>query len=145
MAFLIKEDFKTHIYAELIESITRADDSIIGKAITAGTDEVKAYLSRYDLLKLFGNNSVDPEVESEHLKNITKDVASWHLIKLANPNIDMKLFRTIYEDAIKFLVLVQKGQVDPDGWPYKVDDLDTTINENNNVQWNSNPKRKQHF
>lgn len=116
-----------------------------GKAISAAVAEVKSYLSRYDLLKLFGNDVIPPEVNDEHLKNIVKDVAVWYLLRLANPNIDLALFRTIYEDAIKWLTLVQKGQADPEGWPYPTDDADTDYDESAGIQWSSNPKRGQHY
>lgn len=118
---------------------------LVAKAINAAVAEVKSYLSRYDLLKLFGDNITAPVVNDEHLKNIVKDVATWYLLRLTNPNIDLALFRTIYEDAIKWLVLVQKGQADPEGWPYPEDDPDTDYDESAGIQWSSNPKRRQHY
>lgn len=120
-------------------------DVIVTNAINAGIAEVKSYLSRFDLVKLFGAGEVAATVTDEHLKNVTKDVAAWHLVKLSNPNIDLKLFRTGYEDAIAWLKLVQKGQADPDGWIYKEDDASTPGNENSAIQWSSNQKKTQHF
>ena len=117
---------------------------LVTKAINAAVAEVKSYLSRYDLLALFGDDDT-AAFDDEHLKNIVKDVAVWHLLRLANPSIDLALFRTIYEDAIKWLVLVQKGQADPAGWPYKQDDPDTAFDESAGIQWSSNPKRRQHY
>jgi phage gp36-like protein len=149
MPFLVKADFKTHLYAEIIDNITRADDTVLDKALSAGIAEVKMYLSRYDLLALFGTSLVEPTVAApylEHLKNLTKDVASWHLVKLANPNVDLKLFRTLYEDAIKLLEKIMMGKAVPEGWPYKADDpLTETYNENTSVQFTSNLKRTQLF
>ncbi len=120
-------------------------DVIVTNAINAGIAEVKSYLNRFDLVKLFGVGETAPTVTDEHLKNITKDVAAWHLVKLSNPNVDLKLFRTGYEDAIAWLKLVQKGQADPDGWEYKEDDAATPGNENSSIQWSSNAKKTQHF
>lgn len=148
MAFLTKDDFKTHLYEEVIESITREDDEIVDKGISAAISEAKSYLNRYDLLALFGDGDTDPTVAEsliDHLKDVVKDLACWKMIKLANPSIDLKLFRTNYEDAIAWLVKVQKGQADPEGWPYKADDPATPENENSTVQWSSNHKRRQHF
>jgi phage gp36-like protein len=146
MAYLVvKEDLNTHLYADIIEEITRGEDEIIQRAISAAIAEVKSYLNRYDLLKLFGDADTDPVFVSDHLKNIVKDVACWHLVKLANPNINLELFRTSYEDAIKFLNLVMRGQADPDGWPYKANDPATDEDESTGVKWSSNPKRIQHF
>ena len=146
MAYIVvKEDLSTHFYEDILEEITRGEDVIIERAISAAIAEVKSYLNRYDLPKLFGTEDEDAEVESDHLKNLVKDVACWQLVKLANPNINLELFRTAYEDAIKFLNLVMKGQADPEGWPYKEDNPDTEGNESSGVQWSSNQKRTQHF
>lgn len=149
MPFLVKADLSTHLYAEVLEEISRGDDTIIARAISAAVSEVKSYLSRFDLVKLFGDDSTDPvtakEVSSEHLMNIVKDVACWHIIKLANPNIDMTLFRTLYDDAIKFLEKVMKGQADPEGWPYRPDDATTPANENFGIQYSANRKKIQHY
>lgn len=148
MPFLVKADFKTHIYSELIDSITRADDEIVEKGISSGIAEAKSYLSRYDLLAIFGNTNTEPTVDEElleHLKDVVKDIAAWKMCKLANPNVDLKLFRTGYEDALAWLKLVQKGQADPDGWPYKEDDPATPGDENSGIQWSSNTKRTQSF
>lgn len=129
--------------------VTTDPDQIIALAISSAIAEAKSYLNRYDLVKLFGDPTTDPvtepEVLSEHLKSLVKDIACWHLVKLANPNVNLELFRTGYEDAIKFLEKVMKGQADPDGWPYKEDDPLTPGNENQGIQWSSNTKQTQHF
>ena len=146
MAYLINaEDLSTHLYPEIVDTITRSEGDIVERAISSAIAEAKSYLSRFDLPKLFGSPEDDPEIEDEHLKNIVKDIACWQIIKLANPNINLELFRTSYEDAIKFLDKVMKGQADPEGWVYKSDNPDTPENENTTVQWSSNKKRIQHF
>lgn len=145
MPYLVKADLKTHIYLEVLNEISRNDDTIIDTRISAAIAEVKSYLSRYDLLKLFGDAVTAPEVESEHLKNIVKDIACWHILRLSNPNIDMTLFKAAYDDAIRFLEKVMLGKADPEGWPYKADDPATPTNENNGIQWSSTKKRTQHF
>jgi phage gp36-like protein len=148
MPFLTKSDFRTHLYQEVINNITRDDDSIVDKGISAAIAEAKSYLNRYDLLALFGNSTTEPtvlEADLEHLRDVVKDIACWKMIKLANPNINLELYRTMYEDAIKWLDKVLKGQVDPDGWTYKPDDPNTTEDEGSSVRWSSNAKRTQHF
>jgi len=145
MPFITIEDFKTHIYSELVDEISRGDNDIPTKSIKSAISEAKSYLSRYDLLKIFGNGDTDSEIDDDHLKDIVKDLALWKMVKLANPNIDLKLIRTAYEDAIAWLTKVQKGAADPEGWPYKQDDPTTAGNENYGIQWSSNKKRRQHF
>lgn len=152
MAYLTKTDLATHIYGENINTITRSDDTIVDRAIAAGIAEAKSYLGRYHLNHLFWDGALPAPagvtgqpVEDENLKNKVKDIAAWHLVKLANPNINLELFRTAYEDAIDWLKLVQSGKSSPYGWPYFVDDPDTPYVEGGPIQWTSNPKRSNHF
>lgn len=145
MAYLVKEDLYAKIYQEIIEEIVRDNATVIPKAISSAIAETKSYLSRFDLVAMFGNDTVEATVQDDYLKDIVSDIACWNIIKLANPNINMELFRTSYEDAIKFLEKVMKGQASPDGWIYKSDNSGTTINENSTVQWSSNKKRRHDF
>ena len=150
MDYLIKADLTTQIYPEIMDTITRADDTIINEAIGVAIDEAKGYLMRFNLPALFGNYTnqsapVAPTIADRNLKSKVKDMACWHLIKLANPNISLTLFRTAYEDAIKFLESVKKSQVAPDGWLYKPDDTTTDFNEGAMVGASSNTKKRNHW
>jgi hypothetical protein len=118
-------------------------DTLITRFINTGIAEVKSYLSRYDTATLFAG-SLDPTI-TEYLKTICIDVICWRMVKLSNVNIDLKLLRTGYEDAITWLKLVQQGKADPSGWPYPADDPTTKFKENEPVQWSSNCKRTQFF
>jgi hypothetical protein len=138
--YLTKDDLTTHIYAELITEIVRGNDALTDKAIKAAIAEAKSYLRKYDLEQLFSD-----AVDDENLKDKVKDMACWKLVKLSNPNIDMNLFKTLYDDAISWLRDIMKGQADPDGWPYKSDNPDTNYVENSDISFSSNKKRTQHF
>ena len=124
--FLTVSELNTHLYGELVTEITRfeategqtADDNVIAKkAIKAGDEEVKSYLSAFDVDTLFGAAG---DNRNEHLLFIVKDVAAWHLISLANPNIDIAFREKRYDDAITWLNRVQQGKVVP-SYPYKTD------------------------
>lgn len=139
MPLLTKDDLTTHLYPEIRDEITRGDDSLIDKAITNGEGEARSYLNRYDLATMFATTFVN-----EYLKSLVKDIVCWHLIKLSNPNINLELFRTSYEDAIKTFEKVMKGSIDPE-WPLKQDDPETPNDDGGNIDWTSNPKRSNHF
>lgn len=155
MAFLTKKDLTPPLYQEVIDEITRNDDTIVDKAIASAIGEMKGYLNRYDLIAIFGDNKTDPATISndgkevietlafydEYLFTIAKDIASWHLIKLSNPNIQVEMFRTAYEDAIKYLIKVMKGEADP-AWPLRKDDPATPLDEAGLIGFSSNLKRK---
>ncbi|MCD6011652.1 MAG: hypothetical protein K0Q79_1514 [Flavipsychrobacter sp.] len=144
MAYLRKEDLYTVIYPEILEQITRRDDTIINRAIASGMQEVKSYLSRWDLVQLFGDDETEPVVADEWLKAITKDVAAWWIIKLGNPGINYEHIRTCYQDSINVLRQLQAGKMQPDGWPYK-DTTEESAPDGNSVEWSSNPKRSTRF
>lgn len=141
MPYLTKDDLITHIYPEIRDEITRGDDTIIVKAINEGMGEAKSYLNRYDLNAMFGDT---PTFKDDFLDSVVKDIICWKLIKLSNPNINLELFRTAYEDAVKFLDKVMRGIVDPQ-WPLRVDDTGTPLDESGNIGWSSNTKRSNHY
>jgi hypothetical protein len=149
MPFLVRDDLTTHLNDEIIDEITRADDTKADKAIAAAVGEAKSYLSRFDLLKIFGDSTTDPVVPEEQLataKDFIKQIACWKLIKISNPNVNMELFKTGYEEAIAWFKRIQSGGADPEGWPYKVDDSATkTYDENSTIQFTSNIKRSNHW
>ncbi len=144
MPIITATDLATNIYAEVITEITRADSTITGRAITTAIQEAKMYLSRYDLVQLFGTDTVSPTVQDEYLKSLVKDLACWHLLRLSNSGIDYTAFRTAYQDAIAALKNIMNGQAQPQGWPY----LDTTsesVPPGDSINWNSNPKRNNYY
>ncbi|RTL47248.1 MAG: DUF1320 domain-containing protein [Sphingobacteriales bacterium] len=165
MPFLTKTDLTPPIYPEILEVITRGDDTIINKCINNAIGEMKAYLARFDTLAMFGiipvngqvsadgmEGAVEPTYRDEHLSSIGKDIACWHLIKLANPNIDVALFRTMYEDAINYLKMVQGGKASP-GWPLKPPPVDpnnpftnpAALDDGSLFTFSSNLKRQNHY
>lgn len=140
MALLTITDLKTHIYPEITEVITRNDTAIVTKAMANAESEAKSYLNRFDVATMFQTNFAD-----EWLKSLVKDIACWHLIKLANPNINLELFRTCYEDAKKYFKDVMLGNVEPAGWPLRADDPATDFDESGHISSSSNTKRENHY
>lgn len=144
MPIITSADLATNIYPEIITEITRSDSSITGRAINAAIAEAKMYLSRYDLLQLFGTDITSPSVQDEYLKTLVKDLAAWHLIRLSNTGIDYTTYRTAYQDAITALKNIQGGQAQPQGWPY-LDTSSETAPPGDSINWNSNPKRNNFY
>lgn len=144
MAYLVPAEFKTHVYAEIVTEITRGDATIADSAIAEAIKMTKGYLSRFDLNKLFNDAAVG-FVTDENLKAMVKDIAIWRMIRLSNPNLSIEIARTNFEDAIKWLKDVQKGDADPEGWPYKADDAATGYPEGSAVSMTSNTARNNHY
>lgn len=109
-----EEDFKTHMYAELIDAISREDEFILPDAIASAEGEASGYLSRYDVEALMG--AVEDDRDPTLLMYL-KDMSIWHFITLSNAGNDLEFRRTRYNDAIDWLTKVQSGKVVPRNWP----------------------------
>jgi hypothetical protein len=145
MPIITASDLYTNIYSEIIEEITRTDSSITDSAIGAAISETKMYLSRYDLVQLFGSDDAPPAVTDEFLKSIVKDIACWHLLRISNSGIDYATARTAYQDAITSLKNIMTGQAQPENWPYADTSATPPPPGGNTISWDSNPKRSNYY
>ena len=139
MALLVKADLYQNMYQEIVEEISRNDNSHITKALARGETQVMSYLNRFDKTLMFGGS-----YREDYLISICVDVVCWHLVKLANPNVNLELFKTVYDDALKELDKIQNGKTSP-GWPLKPDNPATPIAEGGILVWSSNTKRNNHY
>lgn len=144
MSYITTPDLATHLYGENMKAITRGDDTIITRAICAGISEAESYLNAFDTAILL-NPDAQGYPEDENLKNKIKDLAAWHLVKLANPNINMELFRMAYEDALVWFDKIMKRHMQPAHWPLRKDNPNTPYLEGGAIQWSSNKKRDNQF
>lgn len=141
---------KSSIYPEILDIITRKDDTVVEMQILAAQSLCASYLFKYDLKPVFGDDSavpaVPPAVVSPVLQKIVKIIASYYLVRQSNPNIDLELYRKDYEDAIALLENIRDGQNNLTELSYRQDDPDTPEDESaNGVSWSSNPKRTNYF
>ena len=139
-------DLSTHIYPEILTEITRNDGGALATAaIDMAIEEVKLYLTKYDLVQLFGDATlgVSATFASTLLTTYVKVCAVWQLICLANPNINYETFRTRYEDIISTLKRIQDGKAVPQ-FPYK-DTTGETAPPGDAIYSNSNPKKSLRF
>ena len=144
MPDLTKSDLKTHLYQEVIDEIIRAYESIAQDAIASAIDMAKSYLSRYDLVALFGSGSAEPTVSSPVLRRHVKDLACWYVLTLGNPNVELALFEKISDNAMRWLRDVQRGMSNPD-WPYRDTSAMPTPPDGDSIAFSSNPKRSNHW
>ena len=139
-------DLYTQMYPEVRTLITRGDDTIPAKAISSAIKEVKMYLSRFDLVALFGDPVADTAatINDEFLIDLVKSIATWHLLRLANPNVDLTIARTWYEDAISSLKKITLGTTMPEGWPYR-DTTGETAAQGDSIYFTPGKCRDTHF
>jgi hypothetical protein len=117
-------DLNSVLYPEIQNEISRNDGGANAiEAIATAIQEVKMYITRYDIVQLFGNEetNVAATFTDVFLTRMVKNIAIWHFIQLANVNVNYESQKLLYEQAIDTLKRIQKGLADPK-WPY----LDTT-------------------
>ncbi len=144
MPIITSTDLTTNIYPEIITEITRTDTTITDRAIDAAIREAKMYLARFDLVQLFGTDTLAPVITDEYLKSLVKDLTCWHLLRLSNVGIDYAVYRTAYQDAISTLKNIMAGQAQPQGWPY-ADTSTEDAPDGDTISWSSNPKRNNYY
>lgn len=142
MLVTIENIGETELYPEIINKIARGDENSTTLHILAAESLVKSYMRKYDIDAIFGTETEAPTHNDEHIKKLVKAIASWYIVKKANPNINLDLFRIEYEDAKEWLNDLKKGLIDPN-LPYRpeVENTDTGTG----VFMDSNIKRTNHF
>lgn len=136
--YLAAAEIKTHLYGEKVDTISREDDDILKTAVSAAIAEAKSYLSAFDTEKIFDETGAD---RNPILLLFVKDIAVWHFIQLANPNVDLNLRLERYEKAIAWLDKIMRGQLVPD-LPTKTEDGQP---ENNFIRFGGNRPRRNYF
>jgi hypothetical protein len=148
MLVTVEDLEKTSLYREVIEAITRNSSEAAEMHILSAESMVRSYMSKYDCNAIFGTADTPPTCTGasvELIKKIIKMIAAYYMVRMANPNVDIEIYRLDYQDALEWLKELQKGNVNPD-LPYKPDDPNTPQDESGNeVSWSSNVKRTNHF
>ena len=143
---LTPNDLTTHIYPEVLQEIVRDDDTKTAGAISQAIQEAKMYLTRYDIIQLFGDITLDVASTfplDDFLANIIKNIAVWNVAQLGNPNIYYDAWKDRYEQTIATLKNIQKGIADP-RWPY-FDTTAETAPPSDQVTMIANPKRSNYY
>lgn len=137
--FISKDDIKTHLFDYQIDQITGGDDTIVSEAVSAATEEVKAYLAaRYDTAAIFAATGAD---RSALVLSLVKTVAVYRLLLLCNVDAIYERYETAYDKASQFLRQLAAGDLVAD-LPYK----DTASgNPAGTIQITSNTKFTHNF
>ncbi|MBL0144920.1 MAG: DUF1320 family protein [Chitinophagaceae bacterium] len=139
MSFLTRSELITHLRTEIVDEVQQEENTAIDAAIAAAISEMRGYINMYDVDTILATTGTNREPV---LLMYTKDIAVWHFIQLANPNIDMELREKRYDMAINWLRGVQKGTIVPN-LPLPA------ATENNpypgKIKFGSNAKRNTHF
>lgn len=137
--FIDKSDYDATVHQDIIDSLTRGDDSILDICEDRAIEEMKSYLSaRYDVEAIF---SARGEERHPLVLMMALDIATYHIYSVGNPQkMNNGIRQARYERAVEWLKGVQKGTVSINGAPL----LEEEAREQAYLL-RSNPKRVVHF
>ena len=145
MLVSVEELAATSLYPEVITAITRNDPTAAELQILSAEELVKCYIFKYDLTAVFGTAESPPTHPSEMIKKLVKVIASYYLVRMASPNINIELYRADYADAMRMLEDIRDGKNNLN-LPYAGDDPTTDEDESaGEFYCVSNPKQTQFF
>jgi phage gp36-like protein len=136
--FIKPEDYDASIHAEILDRLTRSDESIVEICEDRAIAEMRSYLSeRYDVDAIF---SAEGDDRHPLVLMMAIDITVYHLFSIHNPQKISQVRVDRYERAVEWLKQVAKRQISVDGAPA----LD---NQKQQSPWlmQSNPKRHNHL
>lgn len=137
--FINPEDYDATVHRDIIDSLTRGDDSILDICEDRAIEEMKSYLSsRYDVEAIF---SARGEERHPLVLMMALDIATYHIYCVGNPQKMANGIRQArYERAVEWLKGVQKGAISINGAPLLTEEA-----REQTYLFQSNVKRTAHF
>lgn len=137
--FIDVADYDATVHKDIIDSLTRCDDSILDICEDRAIEEMKSYLSaRYDVEAIFAARGTD---RHPLVLMMCLDIATYHIYSVGNPQkLNNGIRKDRYERAVEWMKGVLKGTVSINGAP-------TLSGEERSREflYLSNPKRHVHF
>lgn len=136
MTFINKTDLKRTIRPELVEQISRQDDTIVTGSIETAIVEMKSYLqNRFDVDTIFAQTGDD---RNQLLVSLACDITVYQIVGVIPAGIDLEDRRSRYKRALAWLKDVRDGVINANLPPI----LDSELNDTTNaVEYGSNVKR----
>lgn len=118
MAFLTKEELKTVATLEVVNLITKGDDTIVTEIIEETIDIIKTYLFKhFDVDAIF---EAEAEERSRVILKYLKDITI-HEIYIRRTKQMNEVAKLRFDEAMLWLEKVSKGIIQPDLPPKEVD------------------------
>jgi phage gp36-like protein len=127
-----KSDYPQSIHLEILDALTRNDDTILPLIEERNISLMKGYLeNRYDVEAIFNATG---EERDRVILSVLLDIVIYDVFSIHNPQKLSQVRKDRYDRAMKWLKAVQRGEIAISGAP-KVEEMHT------NILFKSNPKR----
>lgn len=138
--FIDIEDYDASIHRDILDAITRDDDSIVEICEDRAIEEMHCYLAgRYDCKVVF---EATGKQRNQLVLMMAIDIAVYHLFCIHNPQKLSQIRKDRYERAVEWLKAVRKGDISVDGLP-SVEPAQSQ--KSSQYQMSGNPKRNNHY
>lgn len=108
-SFITEEDYDSTLHSEIIDALTRSDDTVLEQCQNDAIAEMKGYLSaRYDADAIFDARG---DERNRLVLMYAKDIAIYHVFCVHNPYKMSTIRKERYERAMEWLKLVSQGKL----------------------------------
>lgn len=138
--FIDLKDYDASIHKEILDALTREDDTVIEICEDRAIAEMRCYLSkRYDCDKIF---SVVGDKRNQLILMMAIDIAVYHIFCIHNPRNLSQVRKDRYERAVEWMKAVADEDISIDGAPLLPEEV--RVNKSNFLM-KSNRKRVNHW
>ena len=138
--FININDYDASIHREILDALTREDETLVEICEDRAVAEMRCYLSgRYDCDAIFSASGTE---RHQLVLMMALDIAIYHIFSIHNPVKLSQLRKDRYERAVEWLKAVAAGNISIDGAPLATEERQVAAQTFRIV---SNPKRHNHF
>ena len=138
--FINPEDYDASIHREILDALTREDDSLLEVCEDQAVAEMRGYLSaRFDCDRIF---SATGEQRHPLVLMFAKDITLYHVFCVHNPQKISKIRIDRYSRSLEWLKGVAKYEISVEGLPLKDSEESWKASP---FQMRSNPKRNTRY
>lgn len=140
--FISKTDFDATVHRDILEAITRQDETVVEICTERAISEMRCYLSgRYNCDAVFSATGTE---RNQLVLMMCTDITVYHLFCIHNPQKLSQMRKDRYERAVEWLKAVRRGDISVDGLPPAERTPEEAV-ASSPYQMRSNPKRINHF
>lgn len=138
--FINPEDYDASIHREILDALTREDESLLEVCEDQAVAEMRGYLSaRFDCDRIF---SAIGEQRHPLVLMYAKDITLYHVFCIHNPQKISKIRIDRYNRSLEWLKGVAKYEISVEGLPSKDNEESRKASP---FQMRSNPKRNTRY